>query len=55
MRANKEGTSVLRWLLSFRDPFTVAIVFEDSAAVAGVLVAGAGIALTEVRHGRLYV
>eukprot|EP01147_Barroeca_monosierra_P009994 gene9994-2169_t len=54
MRANKEGTSVLRWLLSFRDPFTVAIVFEDSAAVAGVLVAGAGIALTEYTGNPMY-
>jgi hypothetical protein len=37
-----------KWLLSFRDPFTVAVVFEDSAAVGGVAIAAAGIALTQV-------
>lgn len=46
-RAAKEGVSVYRWLLSFKDPFTVAVVFEDSAAVAGVAIAAAGIALTQ--------
>ena len=38
----------LQWLGRFTDPFTVAVVFEDGAAVLGVLVASAGIALAQV-------
>ena len=46
-RAQEAGVSTLQWLLSFKDPFTVAVVFEDSAAVAGVAVAALGIGLTQ--------
>lgn len=34
-RANAAGVSSWQWILSFKDPFTVAVVFEDSAAVSG--------------------
>lgn len=53
-RAAKEGVSVYRWLLSFKDPFTVAVVFEDSAAVTGVAIAGLGIALTQLTGNTLF-
>eukprot|EP00049_Salpingoeca_infusionum_P006574 m.108687 g.108687 ORF g.108687 m.108687 type:complete len:593 (-) comp13353_c0_seq2:163-1941(-) len=46
-RAKRAGVSTWEWLRSFKDPFTVAVVFEDSAAVAGVLVAALGIGLTQ--------
>ena len=48
-RARKENMTAKQWLLAFRDPFTVAVVFEDSAAVAGVAIAALGIGLTQVR------
>ncbi|EGD77827.1 hypothetical protein PTSG_08918 [Salpingoeca rosetta] len=53
-RARKEGVSTAQWLLSFRDPFTVAVVFEDSAAVAGVIVAALGIGMTQVTGNPIY-
>lgn len=37
--------SVASWILAFKDPFTVAVVFEDGAAVAGVGIAAAGIGM----------
>ena len=49
-RAEKAGLSVREWLMNFKDPFTVAVVFEDSAAVAGVAIAAAGIGLTQVSN-----
>ena len=45
-RADVAGVSTWQWILSFKDPFTVAVVFEDSAAVSGVLIAVLGIGLT---------
>lgn len=48
-RAESAGLSVTQWLLNFKDPFTVAVVFEDSAAVAGVAIAALGIGMTQVR------
>lgn len=43
-----QGVSVGQWLVSFKDPFTVAVVFEDGAAVSGVAIAALGIGLTQV-------
>eukprot|EP00035_Acanthoeca_spectabilis_P037941 m.48638 g.48638 ORF g.48638 m.48638 type:complete len:840 (+) comp8924_c0_seq2:113-2632(+) len=47
-RAHKRKMTPLEWIFSFRDPFTVAVIFEDSAAVAGVVIAAAGIGLTHI-------
>jgi hypothetical protein len=38
----------------FQDPFTVAVVFEDSAAVLGVLFASAGIVATHLTGHHIY-
>eukprot|EP00041_Stephanoeca_diplocostata_P040541 m.1639860 g.1639860 ORF g.1639860 m.1639860 type:complete len:847 (+) comp38395_c0_seq1:287-2827(+) len=46
-RANKQGITFWQWLVAFRDPFTVAVIFEDSAAVVGVVIATVGIGLTQ--------
>eukprot|EP00730_Choanoeca_flexa_P003621 TRINITY_DN11456_c1_g3_i1.p1 TRINITY_DN11456_c1_g3~~TRINITY_DN11456_c1_g3_i1.p1 ORF type:complete len:889 (+),score=222.67 TRINITY_DN11456_c1_g3_i1:1-2667(+) len=53
-RAASAGLSVRDWLMSFKDPFTVAVVLEDSAAVAGVAIAAAGIGLTQVTGNPVY-
>eukprot|EP00040_Diaphanoeca_grandis_P012615 m.63899 g.63899 ORF g.63899 m.63899 type:complete len:904 (-) comp23361_c0_seq1:265-2976(-) len=45
-RAIKTKVSVLQWVSSFKDPFTVAVIFEDGAAVLGVIAAALGIGLT---------
>jgi cation diffusion facilitator family transporter len=37
-----------RYVRSSRDPTTKTVVFEDSAAVAGVVIAGAGVALHQI-------
>eukprot|EP00039_Didymoeca_costata_P015193 m.254337 g.254337 ORF g.254337 m.254337 type:complete len:874 (+) comp16171_c0_seq4:403-3024(+) len=47
-RAKQANVGVMSWLLSFKDPFTVAVIFEDSAAVLGVLFATGGIAMTQL-------
>lgn len=52
-RAHKRKMTPLEWIFSFRDPFTVAVIFEDSAAVAGVVIAAAGIGLTHI-SGSVY-
>ena len=54
IRATKNGVSVKQWLLSFKDPFTVAVVFEDSAALAGVAIAALGIGLTALTGNTLF-
>jgi cation diffusion facilitator family transporter len=43
-----------RHLRESRDPTTKTVVFEDSAAVLGLFVAGAGLALTEATGDTLY-
>ena len=47
-RAESENISAMAWISKFKDPFTVAVVFEDSAAVVGVLLATGGIGLTHL-------
>jgi zinc transporter 9 len=47
-RAQLRGVTPIEWILSFRDPFTVAVIFEDSAAVVGVVIAAAGIGMTQL-------
>jgi solute carrier family 30 (zinc transporter), member 9 len=47
-RAKAMNLSTQKWLFAFKDPFTVSVVFEDSAAVIGVGLAGMGIALTQL-------
>src|SRR4051812_13288955 len=43
-----------RHLRESRDPTTKTVVFEDSAAVLGLFLAGAGLALTEITGDTLY-
>eukprot|EP00038_Savillea_parva_P001302 m.102957 g.102957 ORF g.102957 m.102957 type:complete len:868 (+) comp10457_c1_seq1:59-2662(+) len=47
-RAAIRGMTPLQWIFAFRDPFTVAVIFEDSAAVAGIAIAAAGIGMTQL-------
>ncbi|EDQ87813.1 uncharacterized protein MONBRDRAFT_9689 [Monosiga brevicollis MX1] len=53
-RAQAANMTVKQWILSFKDPFTVAVVFEDSAAVGGVLIAALGIGLTQATGNPVY-
>lgn len=48
LRAAAVNLSTMRWLMAFKDPFTVAVIFEDSAAVCGVGLATLGIAMTQL-------
>jgi len=47
-RAERDNITAMQWISKFKDPFTVAVVFEDSAAVVGVLLATGGIGLTHL-------
>jgi zinc transporter 9 len=47
-RAAKANVTAFQWIFMFKDPFTVAVVFEDSAAVIGVAIAAAGIGMTQL-------
>jgi zinc transporter 9 len=47
-RAAEDNITPMAWLGKFKDPFTVAVVFEDSAAVVGVLIASVGIGMTHL-------
>jgi zinc transporter 9 len=42
------GVSLYSHLKTVRNPFTLAIILEDTAACTGVLVASSGIALTQL-------
>lgn len=48
MKKKPPGVSLYRYCLSLRDPTTAAVFLEDSAACLGVLVAGTGIAVTQL-------
>ena len=53
-RAAGMNLTTTKWLLAFKDPFTVAVVFEDSAAVLGVGLAGLGIAMSQITGNPLW-
>jgi zinc transporter 9 len=47
-RTRPPGVSFLKHCRSLRDPVTAAVLLEDGAACAGILMAGAGIGLTHM-------
>ncbi|MDF1565815.1 MAG: cation diffusion facilitator family transporter [Deltaproteobacteria bacterium] len=52
--AGKGSQSFLEYLKSATDPTVLAVLFEDSVAVAGVVVAGSGIALSAATGSPIY-
>jgi zinc transporter 9 len=54
MRRRKGASSFFEYLARATDPTLLAVLFEDSVAVAGVVVAGAGIALSAATGDPIY-
>lgn len=53
-RSQKANVTPWQWMQSFRDPFVVSVVFEDSAAVLGVLLASGGIAASHFTGNHIW-
>jgi cation diffusion facilitator family transporter len=49
--AHHEGLTFFAYLLESKDPTAKTVIFEDSAALLGIVIAGAGIYLTEHHSG----
>lgn len=49
--AHHEGLKFLEYLRESKDPTAKTVIFEDSAALLGIIIAGAGIYLTEHHSG----
>jgi cation diffusion facilitator family transporter len=49
--AHHEGLTFLEYLRESKDPTAKTVIFEDSAALLGIIIAGAGIYLTEHHTG----
>ncbi|HZE69457.1 MAG TPA: cation diffusion facilitator family transporter [Pyrinomonadaceae bacterium] len=49
--AHSEGLSVLQYLRQSKDPTAKTVLFEDSAALLGILIAAGGLYLTEMHVG----
>ena len=49
--AHHEGLTFLEYLRESKDPTAKTVIFEDSAALLGIIIAGAGIYLTEHHSG----
>lgn len=53
-KTRPSGVSLWKHLRSVRDPFVLAVLFEDTAACAGVAIAGIGIILTKIYDDVFY-
>ena len=53
-RAEEEGSPMLRYLITMKDPFLLAVLLEDFCGTVGVLLAAAGIGLTQVTGNVLW-
>jgi cation diffusion facilitator family transporter len=49
--AHHEGLSFMEYLRESKDPTAKTVLFEDSAALLGILIAGAGLVLTQFQVG----
>ena len=53
-RTKPKGVSFLQHIRNIRDPTTSAVLMEDSAACTGILVAVAGVGLTQLTHSPIW-
>ena len=49
--AHHEGLTFLEYLRQSKDPTAKTVIFEDSAALIGIVIAGVGIYLTDIQFG----